>query len=151
MISRPRYIHSLYCDDVRMEVGGKMSFVGVYQGQLIIHHNGPVTLPKLCIVATAQTPKEQPFERLLIKLLQDDVVVQELETPLDVLSASIKMSDSDDKSVFHNYGLIITLQPFNIMKNCVLRIRAETESEELMASGLQVILAPEEDIPAFTS
>lgn len=151
MINCPRYVHTLYCDDVRTEVGGKMTFVGVYQNQLVVHHLGPVSLPKLCVVATAQTPKEKPFERLCFKLLQDDTVLQEIEIPPEALQMAITLSDNDPNSAFQSYGMILTLQPFNIEKSCVLRIRAETESEELAASALRVVLAPPEEAPAFSS
>lgn len=151
MINCPRYVHALYCDDVRMEVGGKMTFVGVYQSQLSIHHLGPVSLPRLCIVVTAQTPKETPFESLRFKMLQDDTILQEIVIPPEALQAAIKSLDDDPNCTFQSYGVILTLQPFNIEKSCILRIRAETESEELAASALQVILAPPEDAPVFGS
>lgn len=142
MIDCPRYLHSLYCDDVRMEVGGKMTFVGVYQSQLIVQQAGPVGLPKLCIVATAQTPKSEPFEKLSFKLFKDDEVIQTIDVPSDGLVGVNGTADEDPNGAFHIFGAVIALQPFNIDKSCVLRVRAETEAEVLEASALRVTLQP---------
>jgi hypothetical protein len=40
------YGYTIFCDDIRQEVGGKISFVGVYSGTIFVHGEFPVTLPK---------------------------------------------------------------------------------------------------------
>jgi hypothetical protein len=40
------YGYTIFCDDIRQEVGGKISFVGVYSGTMFVHGEFPVTLPK---------------------------------------------------------------------------------------------------------
>jgi len=44
---QPKFEYSIICDDIRQEIGNKMTFVGVYQ-DLIIVQQIPVALPKLC-------------------------------------------------------------------------------------------------------
>ncbi|WP_155837559.1 hypothetical protein [Herminiimonas sp. CN] len=127
-----------------------MTFVGVYQSKLIINHPGPVSLPRLCVVLTAQTPKEKPFESLRFRILQDDTLLREIVISPEHIQTANKLSDDEPSCSFHSYGAVITLQPFNIEKNCVLRIRADTESEELAASALQIILDPSES-PSLSS
>jgi hypothetical protein len=144
MSDYPRYLHTLYCDDVRMEVGGKMTFVGVYQSDLIVQHNGPVMLPKLCVVATAQTPKEQPFKKLSFKLYRDEEIIQALETGEGDLQNLSSLSEQNPTSAFQVYGAIITIMPFSVERDCVLRVRAETEGGILTSSALRVKLLAEE-------
>ncbi len=41
-------VYTLFCDDVRLEVGNKLSYMGVFQN--IVVHQLPVWLPKLAVV-----------------------------------------------------------------------------------------------------
>jgi hypothetical protein len=134
----PRFIHTLYCDDVRHEVGGKMTFVGAYQGQMVAEQPGELMLPKLCIVLTAQTPHSQPFQRLNVKLFRDDEVLQEMELPIQTLH--LKDVANGRPLNFDVMGVIMTLHGLKFEKDSTLRVRVQTESEELSAMGLQVVL-----------
>jgi hypothetical protein len=40
------YGYTIFCDDVRQELGGKISFIGVYSGTMFVHGEFPLTLPK---------------------------------------------------------------------------------------------------------
>jgi hypothetical protein len=40
------YGYTIFCDDVRQELGGKTSFIGVYSGMMLVHGEFPLTLPK---------------------------------------------------------------------------------------------------------
>lgn len=46
---------ALFCDDVRNEVGNKLSLMGVY-GQDLLLREFPTTLPKLCAVMLLDLP-----------------------------------------------------------------------------------------------
>jgi hypothetical protein len=46
---------ALFCDDVRNEVGNKLSLMGVY-GQDLLLREFPATLPKLCAVMLLDLP-----------------------------------------------------------------------------------------------
>jgi hypothetical protein len=37
--------HTIFCDDIRDEVGGKVTFVGVYTSNIFVHVPFPATLP----------------------------------------------------------------------------------------------------------
>ena len=44
---QPKFEYSIICDDIRQEIGNKLTFVGTYQ-DLIIVPKLPYTFPKLC-------------------------------------------------------------------------------------------------------
>ena len=44
---QPKFEYSIICDDIRQEIGNKLTFVGVYQ-DLIIVSKIPYVFPKLC-------------------------------------------------------------------------------------------------------
>ncbi len=49
--------YTIFCDDLRQEVGNKVSYMGVYQGMMFVPAF-PVALPKLCAAVTARFPRE---------------------------------------------------------------------------------------------
>ena len=44
---QPKFEYAIICDDIRQEIGNKLTFVGVYQDQIIVPAF-PFTFPKLC-------------------------------------------------------------------------------------------------------
>lgn len=45
---KPKYHYSLACDDIREEVGNKLSFMGVY-GKNIVIPKTPFVFPQICV------------------------------------------------------------------------------------------------------
>ena len=41
--------HAIFCDDIRMEVGNKLTFVGCYFGVMFLNSDFPATIPRLCV------------------------------------------------------------------------------------------------------
>lgn len=41
--------YTIFCDDLRVEVGSKLTLVGVYGAELVVHTEFPVTLPKFAL------------------------------------------------------------------------------------------------------
>jgi len=65
------FAYSIYCDDIRIEFGNKISLIGCYSGILIFNSN-EYLLPKLGIFITINLiPADIPKE-LMIKILRDD-------------------------------------------------------------------------------
>jgi len=58
-----RHAYVMYCDDVRREVGGKTSLIGVYPGA-ITFPRFPAFLPKLCVFVNAVTRVDKPFKNI---------------------------------------------------------------------------------------
>jgi hypothetical protein len=50
------YGYTIFCDDIRYEMGGKISFIGTYSGTTIVHPVFPVMLPMFAMSIT-------PFQR----------------------------------------------------------------------------------------
>jgi hypothetical protein len=44
--------HTIFCDDIRNEVDGKVTYVGVYNGSMIVNGAFPFTLAKFAVSAT---------------------------------------------------------------------------------------------------
>jgi hypothetical protein len=48
-MERKSWGFSLFCDDLRAEVGGKVSLMGIYGNDMVFANDAPFTLPKFCI------------------------------------------------------------------------------------------------------
>lgn len=131
-----RQLNVLFCDDVRYEVGNKVTYVGVYNGTMEFAGKPPFTLPKLCISATSITPLDNPFKRLHLRVLVNDTVVQEIEVPEDQLVLKeVQPADIVNLAI----GAVITVQPFVITEDCRVKVVAITETgEEMSPPGIKI-------------
>jgi len=136
-----RYLHTIYCDDVRLEVGNKQSLMGIYSGDLLVSEF-PVALPKLCIIVNLVTSIDKPLKELTIKVTKDNETLIEVPVTSEKLSepqSSIVQNgdmNNPDRRIALNFTL--TIAPFTIEKECILRVRAVTESGELKGNALKI-------------
>ncbi len=136
-----RYLHTIYCDDVRLEVGNKQSLMGIYSSDLFVPEF-PVALPKLCIVVNLVTPIDKPLKELTLKVTKDDETLIEVPVTGEQLSEpqSNIIENGEKDNSYRRIGLTFTLMlaPFAIEKECILRVLAITESGELKGNGLKI-------------
>ena len=140
-----RYLHTIYCDEVRLEVANKQSLMGIYSSDLFVPEL-PIALPKLCIVVSLVTPIDKPFKELTIRVTKDDetlieapITGEQLNDPQLNIIENAEKNNPDQR-----IGLTLTLMlaPFAIEKECILRVRAVTESGELKGRGLKIKSGP---------
>lgn len=144
MVRLPKFVHTIYCDDVRFEVGGKTTFVGTFR-DLNIQGPLPVVIPKICVVVTLQLPADHDIDRAIIKMTKDGVIIQEMVIPQEMIDQQKARIDADPRANYHIFGAIITLQNYQLDASCVLRVQVDIgEEADLMASGLKVNIVPEE-------
>lgn len=137
-----RHLEVIYCDDIRAEEGGKRSFMGVYTNKLYTT-DFPLTLPKFSIHITAVTPIENPFQKLTLHILKDEEVLATLEVPDEIIKELLKKKSDDDDARVSFIQVGVNFAPLNLEEPCKLRVRADTESEELKGLGLHVSLPTE--------
>lgn len=139
------YMETIWCDDIRHEVGGKFSLIGIYTGALFVPKL-PLTLPKLCLVLRIITPLDFPWNFLRIRVLKGDTVLGESSMPENQLQhlRSLQKSVPDDGQEEH---ILMSTSQF-IFQNlyldapCTLKARAITELGEIKGQGLRVMQSP---------
>lgn len=139
-----RYLHSLYCDDIRHETNGKVSYVGVYHGKLLVP-SVPVVVPKLCVAIFAVTSANEPFKKFSLKILKNDEKLVEQEISSEQLNQTSDVSGSttnDKQDRIQVLNFLFQFSPFPIESNMKLRVRADTDKGELKAPGLIVEQVP---------
>ncbi|WP_321899983.1 DUF6941 family protein [Paraburkholderia heleia] len=117
------YLHVLFCDDVRLEVGNKLTLVGLYSGQLNVAE-APVILPKLCVYALFVTPVQQEVTELTFRVYRDDELVAE-NKQTDFPSIPSHLVD-DSTVTRREYTAAFTFAPFPIEGPSVLTVEVET-------------------------
>jgi len=92
---------TLLCDDIRQEMGGKLSFIGVYSKDIIFREI-PTIYPKLCLGIVIEGVKDVFADvKAVLKIPESDDIVMKLKAPE-------KMSVND------NLTLNITISPFRV-------------------------------------
>lgn len=149
-----------FCDDIRHEVTGKMTLVGVYNGQMIVGGTLPITLPQICAVITFRfLPPSEPM-KLAIKVFmsgQDEpLFMMETEiNPAEAETAVTEVVPSEDdphKITFARMVITPQIQGLMITEACTLKVRAYIGDDEIRLGALPIIVAPNQlqnwDVPA---
>ena len=126
-----RSICTNYCDDIRMEIGNKLSLIGVYSGDLIVPEI-PTMLPKLCVYIQIFSEFGEGFEdEVELKVMLDEDVITTLTLP--------PPSDLEIKSdMFAKGAANLFFSPLLVEKECILRVRAYCKGKEFKAPALRI-------------
>lgn len=134
-----RILTAIFCDDIRHEMGNKLSFMGSYQRDLYVA-TAPVALPKLCVFASATTPQKKPFKALTLRIVQDDdIELARLEIPPEDLQQAAQIVDPT--ATRKNISTAIVFSPFFIEKPTSIRLMATTEEGEIVGPRLLIKVA----------
>ena len=141
------FLSTIYCDDVRQEVGGKLSLIGVYNAVMYVQQF-PVNLPKLWIVATFVASKDEPPKTLKFRVFKDnepladlDATPEHLQQLANAREPVVPLPDGSRRAISTQTQVCFT--PLLLDAPCVLRVTAITEGGETRGLSLQVQQAME--------
>lgn len=124
-----------FCDDIRQEVGNKLSYMGVYGPDLIVP-SFPATLPKLCCVFNLRIPFEQsPKKKIAFRLQREDDVIFEAEITPPGEEAVRDLVSRPDDSPWVWISFVAQLANFEISEPALLRARALIDDEWEVRGG----------------
>lgn len=136
-----RFVHAVFCDDIRQEVGGKVSLMGCYQGDLLVSFM-PVALPKLCVFATISTPVERPLKTLKVRVMQDETELVSLDVPADDMNKAVPRAEDGVTRILANTVIVFT--PFAVAVPTAIRVMVDTEEGEIIGPRLRIRTMPEQ-------
>ncbi|HCL3802833.1 hypothetical protein ACEP1S_17610 [Pseudomonas aeruginosa] len=132
-----RQISTLYCDDIRHELGKKASYIGCYSGTLYVPQF-PTTLSKLCIFLKATTPSTDPFGKLKVRIALNDRVIGEQDVETD----NEEDSEPDGKKRLQVVRIHFVFSPFRIKQEGIIRLTLTDErGEEYRDANLRIEVA----------
>lgn len=137
-----RYVHALWCDDIRQEIGNKPSFMGAYVGGLTVP-SLPTMLPRLSVYVWVTTPIEHPFRKAVVKIIRNDgFLVAELTAGNIEEDMKQFPKDEDSKNIMVMFGL--NLGGVELPDSCkYITVSVETESEILEGPKLRISVNPD--------
>jgi hypothetical protein len=145
-----RILTAIFCDDIRHELGNKLSFMGCYQGELHVPAT-PIGLSKLCVYVTVLTPIARPFKSLALRVVLDgQTELARLEIPADALSGQFEVEG--EMVTLKSISTALMFSPFLIEKATTLRVMADTEEGAIIGPRLLIRVFPElTPVPALAA
>lgn len=141
-----RSANCFYCDDIRHEVGGKLTLVGVYPDGAHVQcpPQGAVVLPKFCVIGFFRTPFEQPVESLRCELRLDEQVLHGVDLPREALAE--RPANADPKGF--TAQLMMEFGNFVIPRAGILRLVMIADGQAYECPGLRFAAADSKpDVP----
>lgn len=140
------FMETIYCDDVRSEIGNKLSFMGIY-GPNILLNEFPAVLSKLCAVMSLHMPAETQAETVTFFLYKDDEEIGRSTVHIgDVRKAATQPREFDDERRL-TIRFIAQMAPFQLERSCRLKARAEVDGETVKGGTLLVEEMPRDLAP----
>jgi hypothetical protein len=136
--------NTIFCDDVRQEIAGKWTYVGVYDGDMIIAGKPPVVLPRLSLVvqtevAAGSVPTDAELRVIRSGSGRDTIVYSEVlnfSEENDSQESDIKIDDA----AFDYYFIrsVINLTDISIEEPCCLKVRSYFNGDKLRMGRLSI-------------
>jgi len=141
-----RYGYSIFCDDIRNEAGGKLTFVGCYNAMMFTTATFPLVLPKFCIHFHVFSPATQPYTSVVARcyvpgedhpVAEEPIEVPGLEAQQNLLANLPKNGGAPPYIVV---AASLVFEPLEIPKPGMIHVRAEINGapDELHLGSLQV-------------
>lgn len=143
-----------FCDDIRHEVTGKTTLVGVYSGQMVVGGTLPITLPQICAVITVRfLPPSEPIKSVIKIFMsgQDEpLFMMETDiTPTQAATAVAKVARAEDDPERVSFvQIVITpqIQGLVISEASTLKVRAYIGEDEIRLGTLPIMIASDHPI-----
>ena len=134
-----RYVHTIWCDDIRQEIGNKPSFMGVLTGGILLPAV-PAALSRLGVYTWIVSPVDKPIESLQLQVVRDDgLVLAEIQPEAPPYSAIPNVEDATRQQIIVG----VTMGPIEIPEGCkwfVVKVKAD--GDEFEGPKLRITVNP---------
>jgi hypothetical protein len=141
-----RFGYSIFCDDIRSELGGKLSFIGCYNGVIFVPPKFPSVLSRFCIHIHIFSPATEPFSSILARCYApgDDTPI--FEEPIDPPRFQAqrelveRLGNDAAAPLYIVAATSLIFAPLNLRAPGLLRVRAVIDGadDELQLGSLRV-------------
>jgi hypothetical protein len=149
------YGYTLFCDDIRHEMGGKMSYMGVYRSIMYVPAF-PFQLPKLAIAITyleLKTEKQAETVELLVYLPGDPDDKPSVRAPVSFDAEKVISLPSENPTAERQVSMqtILEMTPFLVVAPGSIKVRIKRDDEVIKIGRLQIRLKDEKGVGGETS
>lgn len=149
--SSPKFGFSLFCDDVRIEMNGKVMVIGIYADQLIV----PAFPQRIRVVVLSylKFPIDSPPTGTKIRIYRDNAILLDAPCqielrPIDKSSREFQIfndptraPDGETAEPFGTFVITSVLSDFEVTQDCIIRVRFVTDQGTLRAGSLFITAA----------
>lgn len=134
-------IETVFCDDIREEVGNKRSLMGIYQGEMFIQ-SMPALLPRLCFYVNFVCNISVQLEKVEFKVVKG-AEEEELFSTGVINPGNTTVNENNLGFPYSNRTLTLAfgMSPFMIDSETVIRVVAMIDSRKISGPCLRVRLA----------
>ena len=133
-----RTLQAIFCDDIRQEVSGKHTLVGVYSGGLFVQ-NFPAMIASLSIFVRFMTAAKSTPESLSVRVVKGDQVIHEFAVPgsdLKRIKESAPAGSSEENIQTMQFMIGLNQLPFE--GDSALHVEALTDEGTYMSTPLTI-------------
>ncbi|CAG2134756.1 DUF6941 family protein [Cupriavidus plantarum] len=151
MPDNDRSFNVFYCEDVRLEITGQTSIIGVFNAD-VNAPSFPVSLPKLCVLVEIETSVDDLLQSLRIlvqadsgEVFVDQIVPSEVLAQQSAIASTANFDGLDERRLSFRTQFFVT--PFRVAQPTIIRARLLTERGEIKGRALR--LSQGDLLPAF--
>lgn len=141
------YGTTIFCEDIRDEVGGKKTYVGVFGTEIILKSALPAIIPQFALAVTFLEPILSASGPLSIKIYlpssDGDEVVMDIDLPVE-RNAAKNDPDFDPTAEYVGAILSFKISPLVISNEGYIRVRAYKGDREIRLGSLKVKVATDD-------
>lgn len=150
-MTKEAYGVTVFCDDIRHEINGKMTLVGCYSSELNFSGPAPGVLPTFAALVSLRFPREESFEKLNLSVTKieagelTEIFAAETEiAPEAFLDDGAKVEENIDDKVL---SVVVPIQwtPLVFSGPAFLRVRARLDTGQEVRAGSLKINFPDAD------
>ncbi len=142
--STPPWGFTVFCDDVRLEANGKLLYIGVYPGDMVIYGILPALIPSFAALVRYSEKPGESTDRVTIKVFppggDDPIVAIELDTVM--LRSTNLSTDVPNEEQLVSSLVPIRISPMPIEHEGRIRVRAYRGNDEIRLGTLNVRVLP---------
>lgn len=133
---------TIFCDDIRHEINGKLTLVGCYSGDLSFNGPPPGMLPTFAALVSFRIPYSVTFESLKLKITKEEgdevteMMVVDIGSDDESLKNAINASEKE-KSEGRVISIIVPFQwsPVPVSQPGFIRVRAYLDGDREVRLG----------------
>lgn len=147
LVPKTPFGYTIFCDDVRQEINGKLIYIGIYQADMVVYGTAPTAVPMLCAVVTYRERPGESDDPVTVKLFGpgNENAIAEVNLQLDQLRHTPPPeppADENNPDRMISVMVPIKMQPAVIPKEGLFKVRAYRGADEFRLGTLRVTFQP---------
>lgn len=146
MLDNVRSFNVFYCEDVRLEITGQTTIIGIFNAD-VNAPSFPISLPKFCVFVEIETPVDDLLQSLRVlvqadsgEVLVDQVFPGEVLAQQSEIASTLNFDGLDEKTLSFRTQFFVA--PFQIANPTLIRARLVTERGEIKGRTLRLSQGP---------